>query len=207
MPRREYEAPGLELSDLAGDPIEQFRRWFEDAREAAVIEPEAMVLATADAQGRPSARYVLMRGLDERGFAFFTNYESAKARDLAVNPEVALTFGWLEIHRQVRIAGTAEPLPAAESDAYFNSRPRGARIGAVASPQSSVLAGRDELERLVAEAEERFPGEQVPRPESWGGYLVRPRAVEFWQGRPNRLHDRLRYSREDDGWVVERLAP
>jgi pyridoxamine 5'-phosphate oxidase len=208
MGRREYETPGLDPSDLAPDPIEQFRRWFEDARAAAVVEPEAMVLATADAHGRPSARFVLMRGLDERGFAFFTNYASAKARDLEANPAAALTFGWLEIHRQVRIAGTAERLPDAESDAYFDSRPRGAQIGAVASPQSQVLSGRDELERLVAGLEAAHPeGTPVPRPDGWGGYLVRPHAVEFWQGRRDRLHDRLRYRREGDGWAVERLAP
>jgi pyridoxamine 5'-phosphate oxidase len=205
--RREYEAGGIDVADVLQDPIAQFTRWFEEARAAHVVEPEAMVLSTVDAAARPSARFVLLRGLDERGFSFFTNYESAKARDIEVNPNVALTFGWLEIHRQVRIAGTAEPLGEAGSDEYFATRPRGAQIGAWASPQSAVLRGREELERRVAETEERFGADPVPRPEHWGGYLVRPGTVEFWQGRPNRLHDRLRYRRDGDAWVIERLAP
>ncbi|HVL97209.1 MAG TPA: pyridoxamine 5'-phosphate oxidase [Solirubrobacteraceae bacterium] len=206
--RREYETPGLEPEDVDPDPIAQFGRWFADARAAAVVEPEAMLVATVDAGGRPSCRYVLLRGVDERGFRFFTNYGSAKARDLDANPAVGLTFGWLEIHRSVRVSGRAERLPAAESDAYFASRPRGSRIGAWASPQSEVIPGRELLDAGYAEMEQRFAGVQdVPRPDGWGGYLVRPDAMELWQGRANRLHDRLRYRRVGGDWVIERLAP
>jgi len=166
-----------------------------------------MTVSTVDADGRPSSRFVLLRGLDERGFAFFTNYTSAKGRALEANPYAALTFGWLTIHRSVRVEGPVERLPEHESDTYFASRPRGAQLGAWASPQSTVLAGRDELDRALAEAEERFAGGAVPRPPHWGGFLVRPERVELWEGRPNRLHDRVRYTRDGDGWRIERLAP
>ena len=205
--RREYEAQGLDAGDLDPDPVVQFDRWFTHAREAAVVEPWAMTVSTVDAEGRPSARIVLLRGADERGFAFFTNYDSAKAADLEANPAVALTFGWLEIHRQVRITGTVTRLPEAESDAYFASRPPGSRLGAWASPQSAVLTDRAELERSLDAVRERFGDGDIPRPPNWGGYLVHHETVEFWQGRPNRLHDRLRYRRDGDAWVVERLAP
>lgn len=205
--RHEYETAGIDVPDLDPDPIAQLRRWYEDAVDAGLREPEAMLLATASADGVPAARYVLMRGLDARGITFFSNYESAKGRDLAANPAVAATFGWLDLHRQVRVSGTAERLPEAESDAYFGARSRGSRIGAWASPQSDVLSSREELDARIAEAEARFPGDDVPRPPHWGGILVRPHAVEFWQGRTSRLHDRLRYRREGDAWVIERLAP
>jgi pyridoxamine 5'-phosphate oxidase len=205
--RRDYEGQDLDPAAVAPDPIEQFRAWMRAARESGVYEPEAMTVSTVGDDGRPSSRYVLLRGLDERGFSFFTNYESAKGRALAQRPFAALTFGWLALHRAVRVEGDVERLPAQESDAYFASRPRGAQISAWASPQSTVIAGRDELDRAMAEVEERFAGVEVPRPPHWGGLLVRPERVELWQGRPNRLHDRVRYQRDGDGWRIERLAP
>jgi pyridoxamine 5'-phosphate oxidase len=205
--RRDYEGQDLDPAAVSPDPIEQFRAWLRGARDAGIYEPEAMTVATVDDEGRPSSRYVLLRGLDDRGFSFFTNYDSAKARALAGRPYAALTFGWLELHRAVRVQGGVERLPAAESDAYFASRPRGAQISAWASPQSAVIAGREGLERAIAEVEARFAGVEVPRPPHWGGFLVRPDRVELWQGRPNRLHDRVRYVRDGDGWRIERLAP
>jgi pyridoxamine 5'-phosphate oxidase len=205
--RRDYEGLHLDRSDLGPDPIEQFRDWLAAAREAGIYEPEAMTVSTVDQDGRPSARYVLLRGLDERGYCFYTNYESAKGRALAAHPYAALTFGWLEIHRSVRVEGTVERLPDAESDAYFAERPRAARISAWASPQSEVIGSREELERAAAAIEERFAGGAIPRPPHWGGFLVRPERVELWQGRAGRLHDRLRYERDGDGWRIERLAP
>jgi pyridoxamine 5'-phosphate oxidase len=205
--RRDYEGQVLDRATIAANPIEQVRAWLHGAREAGIYEPEAMTVSTVGEDGRPSSRYVLLRGLDERGFSFFTNYESAKGRALAQRPYAALTFGWLAVHRAVRVEGEVEKLPAEESDAYFASRPRGAQISAWASPQSTVIGGRDELDRAMAEIEARFDGVQVPRPTHWGGFLVRPERVELWQGRLNRLHDRLRYVRDGDGWRIERLAP
>lgn len=205
--RRDYEGQDLDPATVSPDPIAQVRAWLHGAREAGVYEPEAMTVSTVGDDGRPSSRYVLLRGLDERGFSFFTNYDSAKGRALAQRPYAALTFGWLALHRAVRVEGDVERLPAPESDAYFASRPRGAQISAWASPQSAVIAGREELDRAMAEVEARFAGVEVPRPPHWGGFLVRPERVELWQGRPNRLHDRVRYQREGDGWRTERLAP
>lgn len=204
----DYEGAPLDPASVDADPIAQFRVWLAQARDAGVVEPDAMTLATVGADGRPSARVVLLRGLDERGFAFFTNRASAKGRDLVARPHAALTFAWLELHRSVRVEGSVSPLPDADSDAYFATRPRGSQIGAWASPQSEVLAGREELERRVDEVEARFAGGPVPRPPHWGGFVVAPASLELWQGRPSRLHDRVRYLREADGaWRRERVAP
>jgi pyridoxamine 5'-phosphate oxidase len=191
---------------IAADPFAQFRAWFEFAGAAELREPDAMTLASADARGRPSARTVLLRGWDERGFAFYTNYESRKGRELDANPRAALLFFWAPLERQIRIEGSVERVAAPESDSYFAGRPRGHRLGAWASPQSAVIPARSALEAYVKAAEERFPGE-VPRPPHWGGYRVVPESFEFWHGRSNRLHDRLLYRRDGDGWRVERLAP
>jgi len=204
--REEYARGGLHESDLADDPIEMFRRWLDDASAAGLHEPNAMVVATVSADGRPAARYVLLKGLDERGFVFFTNTGSRKGEELAAEPRCALLFPWHPLERQVRVDGTAEPVPAGEVAAYFATRPRGSRLGAWASHQSRPVADRSALESAYAEAAARFPDE-VPVPEEWGGYRVRPEVVEFWQGRPGRMHDRLVYRRVAERWETSRLAP
>ena len=204
-----HEDRSLERAELAADPIEQFRRWLADAETAGVPLPNAMGLATADAQGRPSVRHVLLRGVDERGFSFFTNHGSRKGRQLAGNPHAGLVFLWKQLDRQVSITGPVDRLDAQECDAYFATRPREAQLGAWASRQSEVLGAREMLDEEMHEVAERFPG-QVPRPPHWGGYLVRPDTVEFWQGRRHRLHDRFRYARDpavNGGWRIERLFP
>ena len=205
--RTEYRRARLDESDVAPDPIRQFQAWFEQALSAEVPEANAMTLATSTADGRPSARVVLLRGCDERGFTFFTNYQSRKGRELDANPHAALVFFWPELERQVRVEGRVVLTTEEESDAYYHSRPSGARIGAWASPQSEVIPDRSTLERAVEELEARHAHGPIPRPPHWGGYRVVPEVVEFWQGRPSRLHDRIRYRRQDEGWVVERLAP
>jgi pyridoxamine 5'-phosphate oxidase len=205
VPRRP-DLPPLRRTDLADDPFEQFSAWFERARGEAPLE-EAMTLATVDSDGLPDARMVLLKGFGADGFRFFTNYASAKARQLEATPGAALVIYWRELDRQVRVRGAAERLDEAESDAYFATRPRDAQIGAWASEQSQPLASREELDRQLDEVVEHFAGGEVPRPSFWGGYLLRPTEIEFWQGQAHRLHDRFRYSREGEGWRIERLAP
>ncbi|HEX6899094.1 MAG TPA: pyridoxamine 5'-phosphate oxidase [Thermoanaerobaculia bacterium] len=205
--RREYERVGLSESELAADPVDQFRLWLEQVQAVDPLEFTAMTLATADREGKPSARVVLLKEVDERGFVFYTNYESRKAREMAENPRAALVFYWSALDRQVRVEGTVERTTREESEAYFTSRPLGSRVGAWASPQSRVIADREELERRVRAVEARF-GEEVPLPDAWGGFRLRHEVVEFWQGRLSRLHDRLCYVRlPEGGWRVERLAP
>jgi len=194
-------------STAPADPLALFATWYDDAQHCGLAESTAMTLATVDADGRPSARIVLLKGFDTRGFRFYTNYESAKGQALAAHPEAALVFWWEPLERQVRIQGHVSKLPGDESDAYFARRSRGSRLGAHASPQSRPLDGRDELANRVADTEARFADADVPRPSHWGGYVVTPRAIEFWQARRSRLHDRLRYIKADGDWQIERLSP
>lgn len=205
--RKDYALAGLLEKDLARDPFRQFDRWFQEAEAAKVIEPNAMTLATATADGTPSARTVLLKGVDGRGFVFFTNYESRKGRELAANARASLVFPWLALERQVIVAGTVASVSREETDAYFQSRPLGSQLGAWASAQSTVVPSRASLEDNLKAIETRYAGTRVPTPPHWGGYRVAPLTVEFWQGRRNRLHDRLRYRRTGEAWVIERLAP
>ena len=205
--RSEYTREALAEADVDADPVVQFGRWFEQAEEAGLLDPPALPRPTAPPAGRPSARMVLLRGFDERGFRFFTNYESRKGGELAANPRAALVFWWGELERQVRIEGRVERTSRADSEAYFSSRPPGSQLSAAASPQSRVIDSRAILERRVAELATRLPDGELPLPEFWGGFRLAHETVEFWQGRPNRLHDRLRYRRAGNTWKIERLAP
>lgn len=206
--RRDYVQPGLSRSDLDPDPIKQFDRWFTEARASQVHDPSAMSLATANARGEVGVRTVLLKIYDEQGFVFFTNYTSAKARHIAENPQVALLFPWLQQDRQVKIAGTASRITTAESLKYFLTRPRGSQLGAWVSEQSSVVGSRALLMAKLQEIKARFADGEISLPEFWGGYRVKPSKIEFWQGQPDRLHDRFQYSLEDEGnWRIDRLAP
>jgi pyridoxamine 5'-phosphate oxidase len=205
--RKEYTSAGLDEADVDPDPIVQFHEWFENAVEADLHEPNAMILATATTDGKPSARTVLLKGSDERGFVFYTNYEGRKAGELEVNPMCALLFYWGELERQIRIEGRASRLSSEESDAYFAGRPRGSRLGAWASEQSRPVKDRSILEERVRALETEYEGREIPRPSFWGGYRVEPDAIEFWHGRESRLHDRLVYLRNEGGWKIVRLQP
>ena len=205
--RREYTRAGLNEADVDPDPVAQFHEWFENVIDANLHEPNAMILATAAEDGKPSARTILLKGYDERGFVFYTNYEGRKARELEANPHCALLFYWGELERQVRIEGRTSRISDEESDAYFASRPRGSRLGAWASQQSRPVGDRSVLEERVEALEAEYEAREVPRPPFWGGYRVEPEVIEFWQGRENRLHDRLVYTRTGDGWQIQRLQP
>lgn len=206
--RREYTLTGLVESDLDPNPFAQFDKWFQQALTASLAEPNAMTLATATIDGKPSARVVLLKGFDERGFVFFTNYESQKGRELSANPFAALVCYWAELERQVKISGRVSRVTAEESETYFRSRPLGSQLGAWASHQSEVVSGREVLENRLEELAQEYRTKPVPLPPYWGGYRLAPETIEFWQGRPNRLHDRLRYALQDGGeWLIERLSP
>jgi pyridoxamine 5'-phosphate oxidase len=205
--RRRYQARTLDAADLPPEPLTLFHDWFSAAREHGVVEPNAMALATVDGAGRPRVRHVLLKGVDPDGFAFYTNLSSQKAADIAANPAVSLCFPWFATERQVIVCGSAAPVSRGEAAEYWATRPRESQIGAWASRQSSVIGSRAELERRAAEIGARFAGTEVPLPEFWGGYVIRPESVEFWQGGPGRLHDRFRYTRSGDAWRLERLAP
>jgi pyridoxamine 5'-phosphate oxidase len=206
--RSNYALSGLHETDLLGNPFQQFQLWLEQAIAAELPEPNAMTLATLSEEGKPIARMVLLKGLDEKGFVFYTNYDSAKGKQLTETDSAALVFWWAGLERQVRVEGTVEKVSSTESDAYFQSRPKASQLGAWASPQSQVIENRDVLEQRLAQLEEKYATEKVPRPPHWGGFRVIPTAIEFWQGRPSRLHDRIRYEFDERGdWFYQRLAP
>jgi len=206
--RSNYALSGLNETDLLETPFQQFQLWLEQAIAAELPEPNAMTLATLSAQGKPIARMVLLKGLDEKGFVFYTNYDSAKGKQLTETDSAALVFWWAGLERQVRVEGPVEKVSSTESDAYFQSRPKASQLGAWASPQSQVIENRDILEQRLAQLEEKYATEKVPRPPHWGGFRVIPTAIEFWQGRPSRLHDRIRYELDEKGdWFYQRLAP
>ena len=205
--RKDYSLAGLVEKDLARDPFRQFEQWFQEAEAAKLPEPNAMILATATRDGRPSARLVLLKGLDGRGFLFYTNYESRKGRELDANARASLLFPWITLERQVIIEGTVTKVAREESEAYFHTRPRPSQLAGWASQQSAIISSRTVLEDSLKALEKKYAGREVPLPPHWGGYRVAPETVEFWQGRRSRLHDRLRYRREKDGWITERLSP
>jgi len=206
--RESYEKDILDVNHLEETPFAQFAKWFNEVKDSNVPEPNAMILSTVDARCRPSSRTVLLKEMEEDGFVFYTNYQSDKAKDLAVNDNVALIFLWKELQRQVRITGKAIKVPREQSESYFHERPKGSQIGAWASPQSRVIPDREILEKKVEELENEYENDDVlPLPDHWGGYKVLPETVEFWQGRPNRLHDRLRFEKQNGSWKIERLAP
>ncbi|MDE0122098.1 MAG: pyridoxamine 5'-phosphate oxidase [bacterium] len=205
--RTDYKSAGLSRSDLTPEPFDLFSGWFSDALESGLVEPHAFILATADRGARPSARTVLVREMDSRGIVFYTNYQSRKGAELAENPRASAVFLWMPLHRQVRIEGTVEKVAGTQSDAYFSGRPPGSRLSAAASPQSEAVPSRAWLEERTEELRRRYPDGDLPRPEEWGGYRLKPDYYEFWRGRPSRLHDRFEYRLRDGAWVTERLAP
>ncbi len=205
--RTEYKLKSLSENDVKADAIEQFTEWWNEALQSEIYEVNAMTLATADKNGMPAARIVLLKDYNAEGFVFFTNYASKKGDDIAENPNACLLFFWKELERQVRINGTIEKINATDSDAYFNSRPEGSKIGAHTSPQSKPIANREFLENRYLELSDKFKEKDIPRPENWGGYVVKPTNIEFWQGRPSRLHDRILFTKTNDSWKIERLAP